>query len=95
MSLFTRLLAEDPQIPYDPYLAACREQVRGGITAGDVATYFDLDAGEQAEHATVIARLTAAEAPLTYDEARDTLQLAESEFTYTTEAALKARWGIV
>lgn len=94
MSLYTRLLNTDPQIPYDPYLAACREQLRGRISASDLAEYFSLNGSEQSEHADVITRMGALLLPLTYDEMRDSLNLAESELKYTTEATLKARWGI-
>lgn len=93
MAFYRRLIGlDDPKIAIHQFMAAMAEFRRGRVTAAQIATAFNLDAAEQAEVTTLRARVTSD--ALTAAEIHDVGLLAESGLAYTTEAAMKTRFGV-
>ncbi len=93
MALYRRLIGlDDPMIAIHQFMAAVAEFKRGRVTAGQIATAFNLNAGEQTEVGVLRDRVTAD--LLTADEIHDVVLLAQAGLAYTTEASLKTRFGV-
>lgn len=58
MALWDRLCGfQDPRVPVHQFMAALGEVERGKMTEAEVATAFNLDAGEQSELSALVAKI--------------------------------------
>lgn len=93
MGFYQRLLrTEEPRIESHAFAAACAELTRGKLTRADLVAHFAITPAEEADFDAVRLRLGL----LSVTELHDVLLLVNTGAAgYTTEAAFKAKLGIL
>jgi len=95
MSLYTRLLGGGQHIDIPTFIAASIEVVADRFDPNEFKTAFGLDDTEGSEAFGLMDTFTGPSATTTPQDAQAVLELGHAGVLYTTEAAIKARMGIV